>query len=78
MKETNKTVLLIKSIRNRKNKLRNPETIKIYQMAENHLNQYLIENYGLYFNSQNEIQNVSKMHVLHLTNVLKKLKGDFK
>jgi len=70
MKETAKR---LQKIRSHIKRLKNPETIAIYQIAENRLNRHLIETEGLYYNSQDQFIKITDLHILHLTNILKRL-----
>lgn len=63
-------------IRSKLKRLRNPETIEIYQSAENHMNLWLIRNQGMYFNSQGQFIKVADMHIMHLQNTIKKLENN--
>ncbi len=67
----------ITRIRKKLGTLKSYDSKLIYKLAENKINQILIKDYGIYFNSKNQFESVAKINVIHLRNILDKLnKGD--
>lgn len=57
--------------------LKSYEAKLVYKLAENKINQILIKDFGIYYNSKNIFENVAKINVIHLRNILDKLnRGD--
>lgn len=57
--------------------LKSYEAQFVYKLAENKINQILIKDFGIYFNSKNQFEPIAKINVIHLRNILDKLnRGD--